>query len=285
MSYIKHMGDYYRLTKPGIVYGNALTAVAAFVFASKGAVNVGVLGAMLCGLMFSIASACVINNILDRDIDVHMERTKERALPTGRISVQSAATFAIVLFCIGSSLLYFFVNLLALLVTLFGVGVYLLVYTPLKRKTIHSTIIGALAGAVPPVVGYVGVTNAFDTTSLLLFLILICWQMTHFLAIAIFRVEEYRSAQIPVMSVRVGMFRSKVIMIVYAFLFSFALYALVLVNQLGLVFTIPLGILALGWIVLSLQGLTTTNDARWAKQLFFYSIAVLMVFSLLLALS
>ena len=279
------MGDYYRLTKPGIVYGNALTALAAFVFASRGVVDLGVLGAMLFGLMFSIASACVINNILDRDIDIHMERTKERALPMGRISVQSATIFAIVLFCIGSGLLYFFVNVLALLVTLFGVGMYLLVYTPLKRVSIHSTIVGALAGAVPPVVGYVAVTNAFDITSLLLFLILVCWQMTHFLAIAIFRVDEYRAAQIPVMSVRVGMFRSKVIMVVYAFLFSFALYALALVNHLGPFFTIPLGILACGWIILSLQGLRTSNDARWAKQLFFYSIAVLMVFSLLLALS
>lgn len=279
------MNEYYRLIKPGIVYGNALTALAAFVFASRGTVSFGVLAAMLFGLMFSIASACVINNILDKDIDIHMERTKERALPTGRISVQSAAVFAVVLFCIGSSLLYFFVNVLALLVTLFGVGMYVLVYTPLKRASIHSTIVGALAGAVPPVVGYVAVTNAFDTTSLLLFLILVCWQMTHFLAIAIFRVDEYRTAQIPVMSVRVGMFRSKVIMVVYAFLFSFALYALALVNTLGRLFTVPLGILALGWILLSLQGLRTTNDARWAKQLFFYSILVLMVFSLLLALS
>jgi protoheme IX farnesyltransferase len=160
-----------------------------------------------------------------------------------------------------------------------------LVYTPLKRVSIHSTVVGALAGAVPPVVGYVGVTNAFDTTSLLLFLILVCWQMTHFLAIAIFRVEEYRSAQIPVMSVRVGMFRSKVIMLVYALLFSFALFALSVVNHLGLLFTVPLGVLSLGWILLSIQGFRTRNDATWAKQLFFYSIAVLMVFSLLLALS
>jgi protoheme IX farnesyltransferase len=279
------MEDYYRLTKPGIVYGNALTALSAFVFASDKIVNLYVLGAMMLGLMLSIASACVINNICDRDIDIHMERTKERALPTGRISVQRASVFAFILFCMGTALLYFFVNTLALLVTLFGVFMYLLVYTPLKRVSIHSTVVGALAGAVPPVVGYVGVTNAFDTTSLLLFLILVCWQMTHFLAIAIFRVEEYRSAQIPVMSVRVGMFRSKVIMLVYALLFSFALFALSVVNHLGLLFTVPLGVLSLGWILLSIQGFRTRNDATWAKQLFFYSIAVLMVFSLLLALS
>jgi protoheme IX farnesyltransferase len=279
------MEDYYRLTKPGIVYGNALTALSAFVFASDKMVNLYVLGAMMLGLMLSIASACVINNICDRDIDIHMERTKERALPTGRISVQSASVFAFILFCVGTALLYFFVNTLALLVTLFGVFMYVLVYTPLKRVSIHSTVVGALAGAVPPVVGYVGVTNAFDTTSLLLFLILVCWQMTHFLAIAIFRVEEYRSAQIPVMSVRVGMFRSKVIMLVYALLFSFALFALSVVNHLGLLFTVPLGVLSLGWILLSIQGFRTRNDATWAKQLFFYSIAVLMIFSLLLALS
>jgi protoheme IX farnesyltransferase len=109
--------------------------------------------------------------------------------------------------------------------------------------------------------------------------------MTHFLAIAIFRVDEYRAAHIPVMSVQVGMFRSKVIMLIYAVLFSVALYALALVNQLGLLFTVPLGILSLGWMGLSVQGFYTENDTTWAKQLFFYSIAVLMVFSLLLALS
>lgn len=279
------MKDYYRLTKPGIVYGNTLTALSAFVFASKGAVNLFVLSAMLIGLMFSIASACVVNNILDRDIDAHMERTKERAIPMKRISMRNASLFAGVLFLIGMSALYFFTNVLALLVTLFGVVVYVIVYTPLKRLSIHSTIVGALAGAVPPVVGYVAVTDTLDTTALILFLLLVCWQMTHFLAIAIFRVDEYRSAHIPVMSVRVGMFRSKVIMLVYALLFSFSLYALALVNHLGLLFTVPLGLLSLGWIVLAVQGLSTHNDAKWAKKLFFYSIAVLMVFSLLLALS
>lgn len=214
-----------------------------------------------------------------------MERTKDRALPMERISVTHASYFAFVLLLIGMGLLFFYTNVLALVITLFGVITYILVYTPLKRLSIHSTIVGALAGAVPPVVGYVAVTDILDTTALLLFLLLVCWQMTHFLAIAIFRVDEYRKANLPILSVHVGIVHSKIIMLIYALLFSFALYALSLVNNLGYLFTIPLGLLALGWILLSLQGFRTQSDATWAKQLFFYSIGVLMVFSLLLAFS
>jgi protoheme IX farnesyltransferase len=163
------MRTYYQLIKPGIVYGNAMTALAAFVFASTAPFNFPLLFATLFGLSFSIAAACVVNNIIDRDIDVHMERTKKRAIPTGQISIRKALIFAAVLGVIGFSLLFFYTNLYALFVTLFGVVVYLGLYTPLKRTTPHSTIVGALAGAVPPVVGYVAVTNELNGVAVLLF--------------------------------------------------------------------------------------------------------------------
>lgn len=279
------ISTYYRLMKPGIVYSNAMAALAAFVFASQGHVDVVLLVGMLVGISFSIASACVVNNILDRDIDTHMERTKKRALPTGRISILQAALFATVLFGIGFSSLFFLTNFVALVVTLFGVVVYVGVYTPLKRVSRHSTIVGALAGAVPPVVGYVAVTGTLDLIALALFLVLICWQMVHFLAIAIFRMEEYRAAKIPVMSVHFSIARTKMVMIVYAFLFMYALAALAVVAQLGLLYTLPIGLLSLGWTILSFKGFHTQDDAAWARTMFFYSIAILIVFCFALALS
>ncbi|HEV7121336.1 MAG TPA: protoheme IX farnesyltransferase, partial [Candidatus Paceibacterota bacterium] len=152
------MRDYYRLAKPGIVYGNALPAIAAFLFAStRSGFSLLLFVAMLIGLSGCIASACVINNVIDRDIDARMERTKARAIPMKRISVRNALIFAGALLVVGCAVLFLFTNLLTLAVTLFGVFVYLCLYTPLKRISLHSTIVGAVAGAVPPVVGYVAV--------------------------------------------------------------------------------------------------------------------------------
>lgn len=279
------MKVYYQLIKPGIVYGNAITALAAFVFAALRQVEFPLLLATLAGLSFCIASSCVLNNIIDRDIDTRMERTKMRALVTGEISARNAAIYAAVLGIAGIGILYFYTNLLALGVTLFGVFVYVCLYTPAKRITMHSTLIGAVAGAVPPVVGYVAVTNTFDTTAFLLFLILACWQMTHFFAISIFRFDDYKNAGLPVMPVRTNLFRTKILMLVYAILFSYSLFTLYLVNHLGLLFALPMGLLALGWIALGFTGMRTKNDVPWARRMFFFSLVILLAFSFLLALS
>lgn len=276
---------YYQLTKPGIVYGNAIPAIAAFFFASSGHISFALLIAMIMGLALTIASSCVINNVIDRDIDTRMERTKNRAIPTKQISIPNALIFAAVLGVLGIGILYFFTNFLTLLVALFGVFVYLALYTPAKRVTPHSTIIGAFSGAVPPVVGYVAVTNTLDTTAILLFLILVCWQMTHFFAISIFRLTDYSNAGLPVMSVFLGVPRTKILMVLYAFLFGYAAYGLYLVNALCLVYTIPMGLLSLGWIALGISGLRTTNDATWARRMFFYSLILLIVFSVSISLS
>jgi protoheme IX farnesyltransferase len=279
------MRDYYRLIKPGIVYGNALTATAAFVFASGHQVDSVLLFGMLVGLCASIASACVINNVIDRDIDAHMERTKERAIPMGRVSIPRALLFAAVLMVIGFAALLLLTNVLAFAVTLFGVFVYVGLYTPLKRVTLHSTIVGALAGAVPPVVGYVAVTHAIDNTAVALFFVLVCWQMVHFFAIAIFRLNDYAKAGIPVMPVRIGIFRTKVAMAVYAVLFAAANYALFVAAGLGLLYGGTLGLLSAGWIALALSGFATRDETRWARTMFFYSILILLAFCIALALS
>ncbi|KND49198.1 MAG: protoheme IX farnesyltransferase [Parcubacteria bacterium C7867-008] len=279
------MKEYYRLTKPGMVYGNAMTALAAFVFAAGVAVSFPLLVATILGLSLSIAGACVVNNVMDRDIDVHMKRTQGRAIPNGRIPVRGALIFGAVLIVIGLGSLYFFTNLLTFLITLLGVFAYIALYTPAKRLTVHSTIIGAAAGAVPPVVGYVAVMNVLNETAVLLFIILVCWQMTHFFAIAIFRLEDYRNAKLPVMPVSMGILPTKVLMFVHAVLFAVAVYALYLVNTLGLIYTIPMTILTIGWVSIAGAGFFVQNDARWARKTFFYSLILLVGFSLAIALS
>lgn len=278
------MKKYYSLVKPGIVYGNAMTALAAFVFAADRQVDVRLLLLMLVGLSFSIASACVLNNILDRDIDLYMERTKNRPLVTGEISVRHALLFAFSLGAIGLIALIY-TGALALLFTLFGVVIYVGVYTPLKRVSRHSTIVGALAGAVPPVVGYVAVTREVDIIALALFLFMVCWQMVHFLAIAIFRKSDYASASLPVMPVHFSHSRTKILMIVYAFLFAYTAYVLFVVAHLGALYAYVLGLLSLGWMILASVGFRVADERWWARHMFFYSIVVLLLFSIVLSLS
>lgn len=276
--------EYYRLTKPGIVYGNAIAALAGYAFASGIHLDIPRLLAMLAGLMLVIACACVLNNIMDRDVDARMERTRDRALPSGRITVRSALLFALLLGALGFALLAAYTNALATLTAAFGVLSYVLLYTPAKRVTVHSTIIGALPGAVPPVIGYASVTNALDATALCLFLILIAWQMVHFFAIALYRVEEYRAADLPIMTVRLGTLPTKALMAVYSVLFAFALYALTLVHYVSLPAKLVMGALALGWIALSAYGFSAPDESRWGRRMFFYSLIVLLALCASLAL-
>ncbi|HWU24729.1 MAG TPA: heme o synthase [Candidatus Paceibacterota bacterium] len=282
---------YYRLAKPGIIYGNLLTAAAAFAFAvhnqTHAPLSTGLLllfAATMIGLGLSIAAGCVVNNVIERDIDARMERTKNRALPLKEITVKAALVYACLLGIAGFATLYFFTNTYALLATLFGVVVYIAVYTPSKQLTAHSTILGAFAGAVPPVVGYVAVTPALDANVLLLFLILMCWQMPHFFAISLYRTDEYRNAGLPVMPLRIGRFMTQVLMTLHAVLFAIAIFIFGILNQLSFFYFIPMAAVSLMWIFFSLAGFWAKDTARWARRTFLFSLIVLLLFSAVLAL-
>ena len=190
--------EYFDLTKPRMVCMNVLVAAAAFVFGSSGATNWPMLGAMVAGLALVVASACVFNNYADRFIDARMERTKERALAAGRIKPKSALLFGFVLI-VGGTFLLLLVHPLALFAALFGFAVYVFVYTPLKPKTGYALYAGAVAGAMPPMVGYAAAAGVFDLYALGLFLFLFVWQIPHFLAIAKYRYDEYGAAGVPLL--------------------------------------------------------------------------------------
>src|SRR5579859_5456309 len=132
--------SYYHLTKPGIIYGNAITALAGFFLASKEHVSLMLMLSMLVGLSLVIASACVFNNIWDKDIDARMDRTKTRAIVAGKISKTAAFIFGSILIVAGTLLLALFTNRYSLSTALLGWLVYVFVYTPLKRKTVHATL-------------------------------------------------------------------------------------------------------------------------------------------------
>lgn len=189
--------DYYLLTKPGIVYGNLLPAIAAYVFGSAGVPDITGLVSMAAGLALVIACGCVLNNYFDRGLDARMERTKHRALVRGTIAPSRALVFGTILGILGTLVLYLFSHPLALVAALAGLVVYVALYTPLKPRTSAALYVGALAGAMPPVVGYAAAAHALDWYAFWLFLALYVWQLPHFIAIAFFRYDEYKAAGVP----------------------------------------------------------------------------------------
>lgn len=267
--------NYYLLTKPGIILGNLLTVAAGFLLASKGNVDSWLFIATLLGLSFIIASACVCNNYIDRYLDKKMERTKKRALVTGLISERNAIVFAIILGVIGNTILFLYTNILTVGIADTGFFVYVILYSMWKSRTIYGTAIGSIAGAIPPVVGYCAVSNNFDPGALILFSTLVLWQMPHFFAIALYNLEDYRAADIPVLPVRKGIFRTKIHMVLYIAAFIPVAILLTFFNYTGYVYLIITTIIGLAWLILCMAGFKTDNNTYWGKQMFVLSLILI----------
>jgi len=279
--------EYYRLAKPGIVYGNLLTTLAAYLFASRwqlvtSAIWINFLATMF-GLGFVIASACVFNNYIDRDIDQKMARTQDRALVSGAISNTMALLYGAILALIGFALLVCFVNILTTIIALIGIIVYVFAYTFSKRKTEWATEIGSIAGAVPIVVGYTAYTNNFDWTAVILFLILALWQMPHFYSIALHRFDEYAAAGIPVLPLKRGTWETKVRILLYIFAFGVAGFALAYFGYAGFAYLVVVEIAAIVWFWLGTGGFSAEDGVQWARKLFFSSLFVLVIFCVMLS--
>jgi protoheme IX farnesyltransferase len=276
--------SYYMLTKPGIVRGNALWAAAGFVLASTTSLDLPRFIAMLVGLSLVVAAACVFNNYVDRDIDRLMDRTKHRALAKGTVTPRHASNFGVALLWAGALILGFFTNLLTLALALFGLIMYALVYTVAKRHTVHGTIIGSISGAIPPVVGYAAVTGRIDLAALILFAILVFWQMPHFYAIAIYRLSDYQAAHIPVLPAVQGIPATKHQMIAYIAGFIAMTLWLFAAGYTGVVYAVIMAILGLVWLGSGIAGLRTTDDERWARGMFRLSLIVTSAFLVLIVL-
>lgn len=281
---ISSLKTYYQLTKPGIIRGNAVTATGGFLLASKGNVNAANLLAMLLGMSLVIASACVFNNYIDRDIDAKMARTSKRAMVTKSIPVTNALIYAALLGVVGLLVLMLGTNALTAGLGVLGFVFYVFVYGIAKRRTVHGTLVGSISGAIPPVAGYTAAANRLDSAALLLFLILVCWQMPHFYAIAVYRLNDYKSADIPVLPLVKGIAQAKIQMLAYIFLFIGACAVLTISGTTGVAFAIVMTIMGLLWLRRGMNGYKATDDARWARGMFMFSLTVILVFSVMLSL-
>jgi protoheme IX farnesyltransferase len=275
--------DYYQLTKPGIIYGNAMTAIAGYLLASKTDIELLYLIETVLGICLIIASACVINNLLDRKIDILMARTKKRALVTGIITPRNAVVYSLTLGVIGFGILFVFSNLLTVSIGAVGYIDYILFYGYYKRHSVHGTLIGSISGAVPILAGYCSVTDHITSGAVLIFLILIFWQMPHFYAISLARFSDYSNAHIPVLPVKSGAKHTKVQILIYIILFSIAALLPTVYGYTGYVYLITMSVLCTYWLYLSISGFAKKNDQIWAKGLFRYSLIVILVFSVIVS--
>ncbi|MDR2540174.1 MAG: heme o synthase [Chlamydiales bacterium] len=279
---------YFTLTKPGIILGNAITATGGFMLASKAQVypfDDCLFLVTLMGLSLLIASACVFNNYLDRNIDKMMIRTKNRALARGVISAQKAITFAVFLGLFGVLLLLLCTHLLTTIIALTGFFIYVILYSLSKHRSSYATVIGSVSGGIPPVVGYCAVVNRFDMGAFLLFMIVALWQMPHFFAIAMYRFDDYVAASIPVLPVKRGVYVTKVHMLLYIIAFLIPVCMLTIWGYTGYVYLIVVGLLGLSWLLLCIKGFKNTNDRLFGRQMFHFSLLVIMVLCIMISIS
>lgn len=274
------MINYYLLTKPGIILGNLITFGAGFLLASKGDINLMLFIASLLGLAFIIASACVFNNYIDSPIDQKMDRTKKRPLAAGLVRGRSALLFAATLAILGSAILLAFTNVLTFALASAGFLIYVCVYSFWKSKTTYATAIGSIAGAIPPVVGYCAVTDRFDIGALILFSMMVLWQMPHFFAIAILHLEDYSKANLPLLPIIKGIARTKIHMILYIIAFILSAASLYFWNYTGDLYLKVAVVLGTAWLLLGFQGLISKDDKQWSRQMFRWSLVLITILSL-----
>ncbi|MFC4103053.1 heme o synthase [Paenibacillus xanthanilyticus] len=276
--------EYVALTKPGLLRLNAFAAFGGFWVASKWDIDWLLLLYMLIGTTFTMASACVINNYWDRELDKKMERTQKRALAEGRLKPGTVLAYGIALGVIGLAILFALDALLGWLGVL-GIFVYVVIYTMwLKRSSTWSTSIGGISGAMPPVIGYCAVTGEVDMGAWLLFALLFLWQPPHFWSLAIRRVEEYRAAGFPLLPVVKGVRRTKLQMLPYIVLLVPNVILLYTYGYVGLVFLIVGALCGIAWLVQTFMGFGKEGEreTKWAKVNFFFSINYLMIVFLLM---
>ncbi|SOC54775.1 protoheme IX farnesyltransferase [Chromohalobacter canadensis] len=275
---------YVSITKPGIIFGNLISVAGGFFLASQGSVDGMLFLATVIGIALVIASGCVFNNYIDRDIDRLMERTQGRVTVQGLISPGITLAYGSVLGIAGFLILALGTNALATLFALLGFFVYVGLYSLyLKRHSVYGTLVGSLSGAAPPVVGYCAVSGQFDLGALTLLLIFCLWQMPHSYAIAIFRYQDYRAASIPVLPVTHGVRAAKHHIFWYILAFLGATLMLTLGGYAGYGYFAVAAAMGLYWLVMALRGYRTGDDRVWAKKVFIFSIFTITALSIMMS--
>ncbi len=276
------MQDYFDLSKPGIGFYSVITTFAAFWLASSGKVDFILLLHTLLATGLVTAGGGALNQVMEIGADSEMRRTEKRPLPAGRMSAVSALTFGVATSVLGTLYLLFAVNSLSAILAIGTLAGYLFIYTPSKKLTSLSTIIGAFPGAIPILIGWVAVTGSIDIRGWTLFAILFLWQIPHFLAIAWMYRKDYARAGFPMLTViePEGISAAHQSVIYLVALVPISLYPTIL-HLTGDIYFIGALILGLGFLASGvIVAIKRTNAS--ARQMLFASIIYLPVLIVLM---
>lgn len=276
--------SYYQLTKPGVLYGNVLTAAAGFLLAAQGHIDIWLFIATIVGMTLVIAAACVLNNYLDQDIDSLMARTKSRPSVTGVVKGSHIVSYAIVLLVLGVVVLGLWTNWLVVAIGSIGFVTYVWLYGALtKRRSIHGTLVGSISGAMPIIGGYAAVSGRVDVGLTIAFLILFFWQFPEFYSIAIYRRNEYATAKVPVMPVVKGVRSTTIQTFLYTILYVLSTLSLTIFGYTGYIYLVVMAVVGGYWIWLGYQGLGAKDPDAWARRMFKFSMITILVLCLMLS--
>ena len=264
--------SYYQLCKPNVVYMMLICAFVGMLLAEQTVSSYSYLFIALTGIALCAASAAAINQVVDREADASMTRTDQRPLPKGDLSVMHASIFAFVIGLLGSMILYLYVNTLTMILTIGSLIGYAFIYTVyLKRATPQNIVIGGLAGAAPPLLGWSSVTNTIDPFALLLVLIIFVWTPPHFWALAIYRKEEYAKESIPMMPVTHGVAFTKLQIVLYTIILFIVSVLPYVVLMSGIIYLVSALVLSTIFLYYSVN-LFYSDDDQDAMNTFQYSI-------------
>lgn len=269
------VSDYVTLCKPRVVLLMILTSMVGMCLATPDHFSWMIFLWANAGIALVASSAASINHLMDRHIDHLMHRTKNRPIVQGNVSTRNAIVFICILFVVGMFLLIEYVNMLTAILTFASLVGYAGIYTLyLKHATPQNIVIGGLAGAAPPLLGWVAMTGHVDAGAIVLLLIIFVWTPPHFWALAIYRVDEYAKADVPMLPVTHGIPFTKLNILLYTILLilvSFLPFAIGLSRWIYLIAAIVLGARFLQWSI----RLMRTEDSKTALATFRFSIIYL----------
>jgi protoheme IX farnesyltransferase len=267
------ISDLWTLTKPRLSMLVIITAGGGYWLAGSNDLLSGILA--VGGTTLVVAAANVLNNYLERESDKDMTRTSVRPLPTGRLAPSIALLFGVLLTAISVPLLTFGANPLTGLLAAVALVLYVLVYTPMKRVSSMNTLVGAIPGALPPLIGWTAATGSIEVGGLLLFALLFLWQIPHSLAICIYRQKEYESAGLVVLPSEHGLAVTRRQMLLY----TVALVPLPLLMVHAGIAGLPTLLIGTGlgvwWLRKAWRGFSLESGSAWARKFFLSSLVYL----------
>ncbi len=280
---LNYSSAYLELCKPRVVMLMLLTAIVGMQLAVPGFIPWNILCFGTLGIALSAGSAAVINHLADRKIDCKMARTERRPIPTGKVSPRAALIFAFILGVTGLSILYFLINPLTALFTFLTQLGYAGIYTfYLKHNTSQNIVIGGLAGATPPLLGWTAAAGHLVPQSLLLVLIIFLWTPPHFWALAIHRYEDYKKSQVPMLPVTHGIAYTKRQIFLYTLLLIAATLLPYACGMSGLIYLVGVILLNVAFLIKVTQLMFSDNNAEGMKVFKFSIIYLMLLFVVLL---